>query len=174
MKTMPHADAAKNLYRNLAYECDMAMALVDILLEEQACLVKLQTTELNSLALRKEAMMLELEKRYLNNAQLAKAEGFQPNMDGIALWVDILSVHEPRLLGTYSTLRTTLTHAQRLNKTNGELVTEQLAGLQERIAILTAAAVAEQKPTASDTYGPKGGMSQSALTGGAMPRAVIR
>lgn len=42
---MSHADAAKNLYRNLAYECDMAMALVDILLEEQACLVKLQTTE---------------------------------------------------------------------------------------------------------------------------------
>lgn len=171
---MSHADAAKNLYRNLAHECDMAMALVDILLEEQACLVKLETTELNSLALRKEAMMLELERRYLNNVQLAKAEGFQPNMDGIALWVDVLAEHEPRLLGTYSTLRTTLSHAQRLNKTNGELVTEQLAGLQERISILTAAAVAEQKPTASDTYGPKGGMSQSALTSGTMPRAVIR
>jgi flagellar biosynthesis protein FlgN len=71
-------------------------------------------------------------------------------------------------------LRTTLSHAQRLNKTNGEIVSEQLAGLQERISILTAAAVADQAPTASDTYGPKGGMSQSALTGGAMPRAVIR
>ena len=171
---MSHADSAKNLYRNLAYECDMAMALVDILLEEQACLVKLQTPELNSLALRKEAMMLELEKRYMNNIQLAKAEGFQPNMDGIALWVDVLAAHEPRLLGTYSTLRTTLGHAQRLNNTNGELVTEQLAGLQERISILTAAAVADQKPAASDTYGPKGGMSQSSVTGGAMPRAVIR
>ena len=171
---MSHADSAKNLYRNLAYECDMAMVLVDILLEEQACLVKLQTPELNSLALRKEAMMLELEKRYMNNIQLAKAEGFQPNMDGIALWVDVLAAHEPRLLGTYSTLRTTLGHAQRLNNTNGELVTEQLAGLQERISILTAAAVADQKPAASDTYGPKGGMSQSSVTGGAMPRAVIR
>ena len=171
---MSHADAAKNLYRNLAYECDMAMALVDILLEEQSCLVKLQTTELNSLALRKEAMMLELEKRYLANIQLAKAEGFQPNLDGIALWVDVLAAHEPRLLGTYSTLRTTLTHAQRLNNTNGDLVSEQLAGLQERISILTAAAVADQKPAASDTYGPKGGMSQSSVTGGAMPRAVIR
>lgn len=171
---MSHADSAKNLYRNLAYECDMAMALVDILLEEQACLVQLQTPELNSLALRKEAMMLELEKRYLNNIQLAKAEGFQPNMDGIALWVDVLAAHEPRLVGTYSTLRTTLGHAQRLNNTNGELVTEQLAGLQERISILTAAAVADQKPAASDTYGPKGGMSQSSVTGGAMPRAVIR
>lgn len=171
---MSHADTAKNLYRNLAYECDMAMALVDILLEEQACLVKLHTDELSSLALRKEAMMLELEKRYLGNVQLAKAEGFEPTMEGIALWVDVLAAHEPRLLGTYSTLRTTLSHAQRLNKTNGEIVTEQLAGLQERISILTAAAVADQAPTASDTYGPKGGMSQSALVGGAMPRAVIR
>lgn len=171
---MSHADAAKNLYRNLAYECDMAMALVDILLEEQACLVKLQTPELNSLALRKEAMMLELEKRYTNNIEMARSEGFPDNMDGIALWVDVLAAHEPRLLGTYSTLRTTLSHAQRLNNTNGELVAEQLAGLQERISILTAAAVADQKPAASDTYGPKGGMSQSTVTGGAMPRAVIR
>lgn len=171
---MSHAEKARNLYRNLAYECDMAMALVDILLEEQTCLVKLSTDELNSLALRKEAMMLELEKRYLANVQHVKAEGFQPNMEGLALWVDVLAAEEPRLLGTYSTLRTTLTHAQRLNKTNGELVAEQLAGLQERISILTAAAVADQVPTASDTYGPKGGMKQSALVGGAMPRAVIR
>ena len=171
---MSHVAAAKNLYNNLAYECETAMALVDILLEEQACLVKMETGALNSLATRKEAMMLDLEKRYLANIELSKAAGFAPDLDGIALWVDVLAADEPRLLGTYSTLRSTLTHAQRLNTTNGELVTEQLAGLQERISILTAAAVAEQKPTASDTYGPKGGMAQSALTGGAMPRAVIR
>jgi flagellar biosynthesis protein FlgN len=167
-------DMAKSLYGNLAAECDLAMALVDVLLEEQACLVRLKTDELNILALRKEAMMLELEKRYLNNVRLAKAAGFQPNMDGLALWTDVLAAYEPRLLGTYSTLRSTLSHAQRLNKTNGELVTEQLAGLQERISILTAAAVADQKPAASDTYGPKGGMSQSSLIGGVTPRAVIR
>ncbi|HEX4855428.1 MAG TPA: flagellar protein FlgN [Limnobacter sp.] len=167
-------DTAKHVYRSLAEECELAMALVDVLLEEQACLVKLQTPELNSLALRKEAMMLELEKRYLDNIQQAKAAGFQPTMDGLALWTDVLAMHEPRLLGTYSTLRSTLSHARRLNKTNGELVAEQLAGLQERISILTAAAVADQKPAASDTYGPKGGMSQSALTGGITPRAVIR
>ena len=171
---MSRADTAKDLYSSLAYECDTAMALVDVLLDEQACLIKLQTGELNGLALRKEAMMLELEKRYLANIKLAKAEGFEPNLDGIALWVDVLAASEPRLTGTYSTLRTTLTQAQRLNKLNGELVNEQLAGLQERIAILTAAAVADQKPTASDTYSSKGGMKQSALTGGATPRAVIR
>lgn len=171
---MSQIDAAKSLYTHLAEECELAMALVDVLLEEQACLVKLQTPELGNLALRKEAMMLELEKRYLANIQRAKAAGFQPDMDGLALWTDVMAAHEPRLLGTYSTLRSTLVHAQRLNKTNGELVNEQLAGLQERISILTAAAVADQIPTASDTYGPKGGLSQSNLTGGVMPRAVIR
>lgn len=170
---MMHVDTAKNLYRDLAYECDMAMALVDILLEEQACLVKMETTQLASLALRKEAMMVELEKRYKQNAKLAAAEGFDENLDGIALWVDVLAHHEPRLGSTYSTLRSTLIHAQRLNANNGELVNEQLAGLNERISILTAAAVAEQRPHSSDTYGPKGGLS-SPGAGGSMPRAVIR
>jgi flagellar biosynthesis/type III secretory pathway chaperone len=171
---MSKANAAKNLYQNLACECDMAMALVDILLEEQACLIKLQTIELNSLALRKEATMLELEKRYLANIQLAKAEGFAPNLDGIALWVDQLAIYEPKLLVTYSNLRSSLTQAQRLNKINGELVSEQLAGLQERIAILTAAAVAGQQPTASDTYSSKGDINQLSSSSCGIPRAVIR
>ena len=171
---MSRSNMAKTLYSNVVCECDIAMALVDVLLDEQACLIKFQTSELNGLALRKEAMMLELEKRYLVNIKLAKAESFEPNLDGIARWVDTLAASEPKLTSTYSTLRTTLTQAQRLNKLNGELMNEQLASLQERISILTAAALADQKPTASDTYGPNGGMNQSALTGGATPRAVIR
>ncbi|HEX4843686.1 MAG TPA: flagellar protein FlgN [Limnobacter sp.] len=169
---MSNTIAAKSLYNNLAYECDLAMALVDVLLEEQACLVKMETSRLSELALTKEAMMLDLEKRYLASAEKAQEAGYAPNLDGMAHWVDELCAFEPKLNGTYATLRNTLMQAQRLNTTNGELVSEQLAGLQERIAILTAAAVASQAPTASDTYGPKGGLS--AGNAAAMPRAVIR
>ncbi|HEX4917750.1 MAG TPA: flagellar protein FlgN [Limnobacter sp.] len=169
---MSNTNAAKSLYDNLAYECDLAMALVDVLLEEQACLIRMETSRLSELALTKEAMMLDLEKRYQASAEKAHQAGYASNLDGMAHWVDELSAFEPRLSGTYSTLRSTLSQAQRLNNTNGELVTEQLAGLQERIAILTAAAVASQSPTASDTYGPKGGLSSGG--GNAMPRAVIR
>ncbi|WP_370262936.1 flagellar export chaperone FlgN [Limnobacter sp.] len=170
---MTNTNAANTLYDNLAYECDLAMALVDVLLEEQACLVKMETTRLSELALSKEAMMLELEKRYLASAAKAREAGYEANMDGLAHWVDELAGFEPRLSSTYATLRNTLQQAQRLNNTNGELVAEQLAGLQDRIAILTAAAVANQAPAPSDTYGPKGGLNAGGGAG-LMPRAVIR
>lgn len=171
---MSHAEQATNLYRNLAEECDIAMTLVDVLFEEQACLVKLETDKLAVLALKKEGMMLELEKRYTQNVHLAQSLGFQPDLNGLAAWVDDLAATEPRLQGTYSTFRSTLQQAQRLNVANGELVSEQLAGLQERISILTAAAVAEQKPAASDTYGPRGALSNAGSGVGSTPRAVIR
>lgn len=170
---MSHTEQAINLYRNLAQECDIAMALVDVLLEEQACLVKLETARLGELALQKESMMLELEKRYLNNIQIAQSLGYEPTLDGMAYWVDDLAGDERRLQGTYATLRETLQQAHRLNTTNGELVAEQLAGLQDRIAILTAAAVADQQTGSANTYGPTG--SLNSLSGsGITPRAVIR
>jgi len=75
-----------------------------------------------------------------------------------------------KLQGTFQTLKSTLEHAQRLNQSNSELVNEQLAGIHERISILTAASV---RSTAGkqDTYGPKGGINSPA---GLKPRAVIR
>jgi len=171
---MTQIDLARQLYSRLAVECDLAMALVDVLFEEQACLVKLETDRLAELALNKEGLMLDLEKRFKANAHLAHQHGFEPSLDGLALWIDQLVVFEPKLQGTYSTLRTTLQQAQRLNTNNGELVTEQLAGLQERIAILTAAAVAEQVPGTATTYGPKGSLSNTGPAANPMPRAVIR
>jgi len=171
---MTQIDLARQLYSQLAVECDLAMALVDVLFEEQACLVKLETDRLSELALSKEGLMLDLEKRFKTNAALAHEHGFEPSLDGLALWIDQLAKLEPKLQGTYSTLRTTLQQAQRLNSNNGELVTEQLAGLQERIAILTAAAVAEQVPGTATTYGPKGGLNTTGPSANPTPRAVIR
>jgi flagellar biosynthesis protein FlgN len=171
---MPYAEQAINLYRNLAEECDIAMTLVDVLLEEQACLVKLETNRLSELSLKKEGMMVDLEKRFKTNVRNAQGAGFEPSMEGLALWVDQLAIEEPRLLGTYSTLRMTLQQAHRLNTTNGDLVTEQLMGLQQRIAILTAAALADQQPNSVNTYGPKGALSTNNNAAGNMPRAVIR
>lgn len=174
---MLHTKQAINLYSNLAEECDIAMALVDVLLEEQASLIKLETSKLSALALKKEGMMLELEQRFQTNTTNAQQAGFAPTMDGLALWVDTLLDGEPRLQSTYATLRSTLQHAHRLNTLNGELVIEQLAGLQERISILTAAALAEKNGTgqATNTYSPKGSLSGAGTNAGSTPpRAVIR
>jgi flagella synthesis protein FlgN len=174
---MSHSERATHLYNSLAEECEIAMALVDVLLEEQACLIKLETNKLAALALKKEGMMLDLEHRFQNNTANALQAGFAPTMDGLAQWVDSLLKGEPRLQSTYATLRTTLQHAHRLNNVNGELVIEQLAGLQERISILTAAALADKNMAGlnTNTYGPKGSLNgANASTGSTPPRAVIR
>lgn len=171
---MTEHQTASDLLNALAHDCEKAMSLVDVLLEEQASLVKMETQQLEALALKKEAMMLDLEKRYQTHIRAAQRQGFEPSFDGLTLWADRLAKHDSRLTGTLSTLKTTLAQARRLNDTNGEIVAEQLAGIQQRINILTAAAVAPQQTTAADTYGPKGAINSASQSVGATPRAVIR
>jgi flagella synthesis protein FlgN len=164
---------ATDLYKALAQECELGMTLVDILFEEQTSLVKLETARLQEISLKKEGMMFDLERRYQNNISLAKANGFTESFEGLEAWVTSLSKQEPKLQGTLGTLKATLHQAQRINQTNGELVAEQMAGLQQRISILTAAAVAEQTGRSSDTYSAKGSMQQKGSTAG-NTRAIIK
>lgn len=171
---MSHIGSAADMYRHLAQECEMAMALVDVLFEEQSCLIRFETDRLQALALKKEAMMLELEKRYLNNLQMARAEGYSPDFEGLARWIDNLSHREKRLNSTFETLKTTLQQAKHLNEANGNIVAEQMASLQERISILTAAAIGNTGASpAANTYGPQGALNKSG-NAGTTPRAVIR
>lgn len=168
---MSMAKQAKQLLVDLSTDCEKAMQLVDTLLEEQACLVKMLTDRLGELSVKKEGMMFDLEKRFKANLDLAVSAGYPKDVAGFEKWVDDLSKFQPTLVKTFETLRSTLEHAKRLNNINGKLVAEQLAGLKDRIAILTAASIESKAQKPSDTYGPKGGL---ASTSGAKPRAVIR
>jgi len=160
------------LYLELAQECELAMQLVDVLLEEQSCLIRMETERLAELALRKEGLMFELEKRFLANAQRAVADGFTDNLEGLNDWIAQKATGHEQLMGTFATLKSTLAHAQKLNVANGELVDEQLAGIQQRISILTAASVQKNAGDTAGTYSAKG--SLFAQNGGVKPRAVIR
>lgn len=168
---MSKAKQAQQLLLDLSTDCEKAMQLVDTLLEEQACLVKMLTDQLAELAVKKEGMMFDLEKRFKANVALAVGAGYSENLAGFEDWIDELGQHAPTLSKTFETLRTTLDQAKRLNNMNGELVAEQLAGLKDRIAILTAASIENGTKKPSDTYGPKGGLAGNS---GAKPRAVIR
>jgi len=159
------------LYLELAQECELAMQLVDVLLEEQSSLIRMETERLAELALRKEGLMFELEKRFLANAQRAVADGYADNLEGLNDWIAHKALGQEQLLGTFTTLKSTLAHAQKLNEANGELVEEQLAGIQQRISILTAASVQKNTGDTAGTYGPKGGLFAQS---GVKPRAVIR
>jgi flagellar biosynthesis protein FlgN len=168
---MPHTITPKTLYKELAQECELAMQLVDVLLEEQSSLIRMETQRLSDLALKKEGLMFELEKRFQSNSKLAVQAGFSKDLVGLNAWISSLADGIPELKGTFQTLKSSLEQAQRLNIINGELVNEQLAGIQERISILTAAFVQSGSGGVQDTYGPKGGMNSGA---GLKPRAVIR
>jgi len=168
---MPQTITPKTLYKELAHECELAMQLVDVLLEEQSSLIRMQTQQLSDLALKKEGLMFELEKRFQSNSKLAVQAGYSNDLAGLNAWISGMADGIPELAGTFQTLKSSLEQAQRLNIVNGELVNEQLAGIQERISILTAASVQSGTSGAHDTYGPKGGMSPGA---GLKPRAVIR
>jgi flagella synthesis protein FlgN len=168
---MSHTITPKTLYKELAQECELAMQLVDVLLEEQSSLIRMETQRLSDLALKKEGLMFELEKRFQSNSRLAVQAGYTEDLVGLNAWISSLADGIPELTGTFQTLKSSLEQAQRLNIMNGELVNEQLAGIQERISILTAASVQTGTGGAHDTYGPKGGMSTGA---GLKPRAVIR
>ncbi|MDX1667889.1 MAG: flagellar protein FlgN [Limnobacter sp.] len=162
---------AQTLLQELAKDCEKAMQLVDILFDEQASLLKMHTDRLGELAVQKESMMFELEKRFKEHLGQAVKAGQPDTLAGLETWIDKLTIHAPTLASTFETLRSSLEQAKRLNKTNGELVSEQLASLKDRIAILTAASIESGNAKPADTYGPKGGLGNSA---GSKPRAVIR
>ncbi|NJM32266.1 MAG: flagellar protein FlgN [Limnobacter sp.] len=117
--------------------------------------------------------MFELEKRYKANLKHARQAGFPESFEGFQAWVDLLATTDVHLRGNFQTLLDALHHSQRLNAMNGEIVQEQLLGLQQRICILTAASLADpHQPT--DTYGPKGSMGSGNSSTSRAARAIIR
>ena len=168
---MSNATQAKVLLKSLSDNCELAMQLVDTLLDEQACLIKMNTEELVELSVKKEGMMFDLEKRFRHYLECAVQQGFEESPIGLEQWVELLNTIEPTLNRTFGTLKTTLEQAKRLNTTNGELVAQQLVGIRQRIDILTAAAVEKTSDKEAETYSAKGGISNKS---GPTSRAVIR
>lgn len=168
MTTKTHS---QSILSSMKADCELAMALVDTLLEEQAALLKAQTEALESITAKKEAQMFELEQHMAACVEAAKRDGFAASTDGLIQWVDSLASHAKELPRTYATLRDTLGQAKRLNDLNGEIVNEQLASIKDRLSILTAAST-QQAAQAGNTYGPSSGFAgKGSVT---KPRAVIR
>jgi len=75
---MAHTLTPETMYSELAQECELAMQLVDVLLEEQSCLIKMETSRLSDLALKKEGMMFALDKRFQKNIESPPAQATAP------------------------------------------------------------------------------------------------
>ncbi len=165
---MSFADSTSMLHQALTEECDMAMTLVDVLSDEQSCLVRLESVRLIELALKKESLMLELERRFIQQLKEAQQLGYGDNYNALVLWVKDAGRKDTRIPFLFKTFQNTVAQAQRLNDLNGVLVVEQLSSLQTRIQILTES----NHPVSSAVYGPDGAFHGGPVVN--LPRVIVR
>ena len=165
---MSFAENTSILHQALSEECEMAMTLVDVLSDEQSCLIRLESARLIELALKKESLMLELERRFKQRLKEAQQLGFGEDYDALVLWVKDAGRKDTRIPFLFSTFQNTVAQAQRLNDLNGALVAEQLASLQTRIQILTESS----RPVSAGVYGPDGAYGGGTVV--SLPKVIVR
>lgn len=158
---MSKFSSEKLLFESISDDCDKAMTLVDVLLEEQTSLITMKTNSLSDLSLKKESLMFKLDGKFKQYQAEADSQGFGQKEGSVRQWVETAAKNMPKLSSTFLTLQNTLEHARHLNATNSNLVAEQLAGISNRIAILTAASMNKNSQSKSATYGPKSGFGDS-------------
>lgn len=161
----PHIIAS--LTALLTRECDQVMSLVDVLSDEQACLIHMQADRVMELAVQKEALMHDLERLSRQRLSLCAQNGGGNTPLELDAWMRQLAANDLNLHCLIENFKGSLRQAQRLNNLNGTLVAEQLATLQQRMTIIHQAS--QVNPPV--TYGPNG------LLGAASPftqRSAIR
>ena len=133
-------------------------ALVELMQQEQACLVGADTDALNALTPRKTELIAELTRLSQQRHASVQAVGFAANDSGMAPW---LATHGDAAARTaWDALLDATRAAKELNRVNGMLISKHLTHTQHLIAAM-------RTPTgAGDTgiYGPTGhtlGVSQT-------------
>lgn len=149
---MTHPTANPALTALLTRECDLVMSLVDVLSDEQACLIHMQAERLMELAIHKESLMHDLERLSGHRLALCAQQGGGETPAELDAWMRKLAETDLNLHCLIENFKTSLRQAQRLNTLNGTLVTEQLGTLQQRLAIIQQAS--QINPPV--TYGPNG------------------
>jgi flagella synthesis protein FlgN len=147
----------KVLTELLTRECDFVMSLVDILSEEQTCLIKIEADRLLELAVQKETVMHDLDRLFQLRTKACKQCGYADGLSGMELWMDTVAGMDLNIRCLLDNFKTSLKQAQRLNNLNGTLVSEQLSTLQQRISLMQKA----RDHSAPSTYGPDGTFGSS-------------
>lgn len=136
----------------LTRECELVMSLVDVLSDEQGCLIQLDSDRLLDVSTQKEALMHQLERLFQARLEASQGFGNPPGIDGLEAWMQSVAERDLNLRCLIDNFKDSLRQAQRLNNLNGTLVSEQLSTLQARLSIITRAR--DVNPPA--TYGPDG------------------
>jgi len=147
----------KVLTELLTRECDFVMSLVDILSEEQTCLIKIDADRLLELAVQKETVMHDLDRLFQLRTRACKQCGYPDGLSGMESWMETVAGIELNVRCLLENFKTSLKQAQKLNTLNGTLVSEQLSTLQQRINLMQKA----RHHNPPSTYGPDGTFGSS-------------
>jgi flagella synthesis protein FlgN len=131
-------------------ERTLMSTLVDLMNQEQQCLVEADTDGLNALTPRKSQLIAELAQLAKQRHASLEAAGFAADDTGMAPW---LAAHgDPAAQAGWTALLDATRAAKELNRVNGLLISKHLTHTQHLIAAM-------RTPTgAAETgmYGPSG------------------
>ena len=147
----------KVLNELLTRECDFVMSLVDILSEEQTCLIKMDADRLLELTVQKETVMHDLDRIFQLRTRACRQCGYTDSLTGMESWMDTVASMDLNVRCLLDNFKSSLKQAQKLNTLNGTLVSEQLSTLQQRINLMQKAR--DHNPPS--TYGPDGTFGSS-------------
>ena len=138
-------------------------SLVELMQQEQACLVSADTDALNELTPRKTQLIAELTRLSQQRHAALQAAGFAADDTGMAPW---LAAHgDASAQEAWTALLDTTRAAKELNRVNGMLISKHLTHTQQLItAMRTPTGAAE-----TGIYGPSGHTVGTAQT----RRAII-
>jgi len=147
----------KVLTELLTRECDFVMSLVDILSEEQTCLIKMNAERLVELTVQKETVMHDLERLFQLRVRACEQSGHPNGMAGMESWMEAIANQDLNVRCLLENFKASLQQGRKLNNLNSTLVSEQLSTLQQRISFMQKA----RNPNLTGTYGPDGTFGSS-------------
>lgn len=130
-------------------ECDTARSLLELLKQEQACLVEAKVDDLIKVTEEKSRLAAQMGELANNRHRLLAAAGFDASETGMQSWLDTPTATESDR-STWRALLELAESGRELNRVNGMLIAQHMSLNQSALNVL------QGNPQGSNIYGPNG------------------
>ncbi len=143
--------SAKQLHSILQAEQHISSQLLDIMKAERTALIASDTDVMNSMSEKKQPLVLQLEQLSRQRDALLQVEGFTPDKDGLAAYIDNQTPQDTATLNTIlGQLKNTARACRENNQINGGIVNVNRQHLQRAMNIFRG------RDANPSSYGPGG------------------
>lgn len=139
--------SGNNLAQRLGDEVRAAASLLDILKQEQSCLIAANVDALSPLTEEKTKVIVRMNEMAQTRHRALADAGFSANEEGMEQWAKHAA---PETSKAWSTLLDLARQAKELNRVNGMLIGQHLARNQATLNVLRGT------PQGGAMYGPNG------------------